>query len=72
MAGLGVEMITRCDDVLRRLVKALGLPANTKSFVLRAGVDQIVSIECEYYPEAKDLRPEEMPGIEPHLSAPKG
>ncbi len=34
------------------LVKALGLPRNTASFTLRAAVDEVVSVQCEYYPDA--------------------
>lgn len=62
-------MIVAGDDVLRRLVEALGLPKNTKAFVLRAGVGERVSIECEYFPEAQDIKPEAMPIIDPHPGA---
>ena len=34
------------------LTKALGLPRNTVSFTLRAAFNEIVSVQCEYYPDA--------------------
>jgi hypothetical protein len=33
------------------LIKALGLPRNTLAFTLRAKVGDIVTVECEYYPD---------------------
>jgi len=35
------------------LIAALGLPKHTCAFTLRCAVDEIVSVECEYYPEMK-------------------
>lgn len=34
-----------------QLIEALGLPKHTKSFELRAAVDEVVSITCTYYAE---------------------
>lgn len=44
MAIIGHEI---CDA----LIKALGLPEQTRSFVLRVECGKIVTVECEYYPD---------------------
>lgn len=46
------SVMTNLDPFVARLVKALGLPERTKSFELRCGVNEVVSVKCEYYPEA--------------------
>jgi hypothetical protein len=33
------------------LCRVLGLPRNTISFTLRASVDEVVTVQCEYYPD---------------------
>jgi hypothetical protein len=33
------------------LAELLGLPKHTRAFTLRCAVNEIVSVECEYYPE---------------------
>lgn len=37
-----------------QLCNALGLPKNTRWFELRVGVDELVTIKCEYLPEDLD------------------
>lgn len=34
-----------------KLVAALGLPRNTAAFTLRARAGEVVTVECEYYPD---------------------
>lgn len=38
------------QNIGKILTEALGLPKYTRSFVLRCEVDQVVTVECEYYP----------------------
>ncbi|MGO4811128.1 hypothetical protein AB4156_16320 [Cupriavidus sp. 2MCAB6] len=33
------------------LMKALGLPARTRSFELRCAVNEVVTVKCEYHPD---------------------
>ncbi len=40
------------QQISPELIRVLGLPRNTASFTLRAAVDEVVSIQCEYYPDA--------------------
>ncbi len=40
------------QQISPELTRALGLPRNTVSFTLRAAVDEVVSVQCEYYPDA--------------------
>lgn len=37
-------------EIGNALCDALGLPKYTKSFVLRVEANQVVTVECEYYP----------------------
>ena len=48
-------MSTLYGPLVAQVVKALGLPKNTRSFVLRASVDEVMTIECEYFPDEIDV-----------------
>lgn len=43
------------QDIGKELCDALGLPKNTIGFTLRAWVGHCVTVECEYYPEGKEV-----------------
>lgn len=38
-------------DIGSALAKALGLPPRTRGFTLRCYVDEVVTVECEYFPD---------------------
>lgn len=37
-----------------KLIKGLGLPKQTRSFVLRCESNEVVSVTCEYFPEGEE------------------
>jgi hypothetical protein len=39
------------QDLPMALIEMLGLPKNTISFTLKAGVGRITTVECEYRPD---------------------
>lgn len=36
-----------------RIIKALGLPNNTRSIEIRIAVNEIVTVRCEYFPDTE-------------------
>lgn len=51
MAGF---CITAFDPFVQDLAKALGLPKRTRSFEMRCAVDEVVTVTCEYFPDAEN------------------
>ena len=43
-------MVITGHQIGKALCEALDLPKNTVAFTLRVAVDQLVTVECEYYP----------------------
>lgn len=48
-----MSVMSERSELVQDLMKALGLPKSTKWFVLSCRVGELVSIECEYYPEER-------------------
>lgn len=46
--------ISHQHPFIQELTKALGLPKQTRSFALRVGMNEAVTVECTYYPGAPE------------------
>jgi len=46
-----VSVMMSHDEFAQRLLKALGLPKNTRSFEIRFAVGEAVIVKCEYLPD---------------------
>jgi hypothetical protein len=49
------DMALMGQEIGKQLCAALGLPKNTVGFTLRCYALELVTVECEYYPEGKLL-----------------
>lgn len=50
-------------DFGEKIIRCLGLPRGTKRFELHCGVDEIITVKCEYYPYIDDNSAKEFVSI---------
>ena len=49
-----MSRMVQSNELFEQLKDALGLPKSTIRFELHCGVDECVTVKCEYYPEIGD------------------
>lgn len=58
-----MSLITPHGEEVQLIVKALGLPENLISFTIHCDVESLLTVECTYYPESKDIAPQSLDAI---------
>lgn len=46
-----MSIVTGDDPLIQQLITLLNIPKNTVGFTIKARINEVVKVECEYYPD---------------------